>query len=97
MKKSSKIDIGWFVSVMSACLIMALVCMNGCTDAWLGTLDALGSRHTVTLYSGGKVVKTWTSTGKVETETDSDGYYFVDESTGKLVRVTGDVVIEVIQ
>lgn len=45
------------------------------------------------MYSGGQKVREWTSTGKVLSESQSDGYYFEDSETGKLIEVAGDVVI----
>jgi len=68
--------------------------MLGCSDAAFASMGSLGESHKITLYSGGKIVREWISTGKIENETSSDGFYFRDKSTGKLVRVTGDVVIE---
>ena len=42
----------------------------------------------------GTVIKVWESTGNVSNEAQSDGWYFKDEATGKLVEVTGTLVIE---
>lgn len=64
-----------------------------CTDASKAKLGGYGDEHTVELYSGGKKVREWTSSGKVQSEESSDGYYFNDKETGKLVEVSGDVVI----
>jgi hypothetical protein len=36
---------------------------------------------------------TWISSGKVQSEENSDGYYFNDKKTGKLIEVTGRMVI----
>ena len=71
---------------------MSMVC--GCKDSTRAQLFAMGSKHRITLYSGGVAVKTWTSTGNVSNQEHSDGYYFEDESTHKLVEVSGQVVIE---
>ena len=68
------------------------VCL-GCTSAERGRLTSYGQSHTVQLYSGGELVREWKSTGKVLTESESDGYYFTDGETGSQVRVTGDIVI----
>lgn len=84
---------------MSKTLLLALsvlICSVGCTDAEWSAFSALGNRHHITMYSGGKVVAEWTSTGKIENEAHSDGFYFKDEKTGRMVSVTGDVVIEVL-
>lgn len=72
-------------------LMTALV---GCTDAQMAKNTAYGTKFKVTLWSGGDAVKTWTSTGKVETESQSDGWYFTDDVNKKLVRVSGSVTIE---
>lgn len=77
-------------------LVVAVACclpFVGCTDANLARQSALGNKHRVELWSGGKLVREWTSTGKVESESQSDGYYFVDVESRELVRVTGDLVI----
>ena len=77
----------WFVI---ACLLAAI----GCTDAETAARTSLGSEFRVTLWSGGHSVKQWVSSGKVLTEKDSDGYYFMDKETKKLVRISGDITVE---
>ena len=88
------------VKVVCRMLIMFfcgfLIHAIGCTSAQRARTEAFGNDHRVTLYSGGEAVKTWTSDGKVMTETDSDGYYFRDKESKKLVRVSGDIVIEML-
>ncbi|MEW6381500.1 MAG: hypothetical protein AB1611_18125 [bacterium] len=53
----------------------------------------IGRPGIVKLYSGGRLVEQWESTGKVISEENSDGWLFVDKKTGKLIRVSGTVVI----
>ena len=43
----------------------------------------------------GKIIKQWESTGSVSNSEKSDGWYFEDAATGKLVEVTGTLSIEV--
>lgn len=76
-----------------ACLVLALMAAS-CTDAERARFFALGDKHLVQLYSGGKVAKEWYSTGKVEC---SDGGIcsFMNAANGKLVKTTGDITIEV--
>lgn len=74
--------------------IALIFSMTACSDAEKAAWGALGEKHRVTLYSGGQKVGEWTTTGKIENESSSDGYYFNDEKTGKLVSVTGTLVIE---
>lgn len=76
-----------------ALLLLSLAALAGCTDASVARLQALGCPHKVELYSGGQKVREWTSTGKVQSEEQSDGYYFCDKETNVLVRVSGDLVI----
>ncbi len=64
-----------------------------CTDATRAKIGGYGDEHQVELYSGGKKVREWTASGKVESEETSDGYFFNDKETGLLVEVSGDVVI----
>lgn len=64
-----------------------------CTDAKWKKVTALGSPAKVTCYSGGKVIFDGKSTGKVPSEEHSDGWFFEDVETNKLIRVSGDCVI----
>ena len=74
-------------------LIGITVTLNSCTDATMSQLGGLGDKHTIELYSGGKLVKTWISTGKVISSKRSDGYYFRDTECDCNVEVSGDLVI----
>jgi len=66
-----------------------------CTSAHIQQWEALGSKHKITLYAAdGKVLGTWESTGRVANEGNSDGWYFKDDKTGKLIEVTGTLIIE---
>jgi hypothetical protein len=63
----------------------------------MAQLRAMGCRHNVTLYAAnGTVIKYWISTGNVSNQNASDGWFFEDEETKRLVEVTGTLVIEVI-
>lgn len=74
-------------------LIFAGLLMSGCTDAGWQKVVALGDPGTIICYSGGKEIFNGTSTGKISTETESDGWFFKDAETGKLIRISGDCVI----
>jgi hypothetical protein len=74
-------------------LSIAVLTLAGCTDSMRSKWGGLGNSFKVEMYSGGQLVRSWVSTGKVLSETNSDGYYFKDKETGKLVEVAGDVVI----
>ena len=77
-------------------LFLITLSFISCTDATISSFKAYGDEHTVELYSGGKKVREWISTGKVISESSSDGYKFMDSKTNKLVRVSGDVVITIL-
>ena len=80
------------LKTLAAFLILSVV---SCSDAERSAFSALGKKHRVKMYSGGVVVGEWTSSGKIENEDQSDGYYFKDDATGKMVTVSGDVTITV--
>lgn len=73
--------------------ITFITVFNSCTDAEREKLANFGNKFSIDMYSGGKLVRTWISSGKVSSENGSDGYYFTDAATGKLVEISGDVVI----
>ena len=73
---------------------MLLFC--GCTSATRQKIASFGEPHKIEMYSGGVKVCEWESTGYVRSEENSDGYFFTDRKTGKLVKVIGDVVITVL-
>lgn len=64
----------------------------GCTDARMSKLLQLGSPQHIKCYSGGAVIYEGDSTGKVANENDSDGYYWEDAATQKIVEVSADCV-----
>ena len=77
-------------------ILIAVVALSSCKDATIAQFNALNKKHIITQYGcDGKVINKWISTGSVSNEEHSDGWYFEDEATGKLVEVTGQIVIEV--
>jgi hypothetical protein len=80
--------------LISAIALAIILASTGCTTADRAKVFAYGSHHKITLYSGGVAVRTWHSSGAINNEEHSDGYYFMDDTTGKLIRVSGSVVIE---
>lgn len=76
-------------------LVTAAVLCGGCKDSDTAQFQARGKKHRITLYgSDGVVIKKWESTGGVSNEAQSDGWYFMDAATGKLVEVAGTLIIE---
>lgn len=80
--------------ISRALLILIAFSLISCTSADRAKLGSIGSHHKITLYSGGIAVRVWHSSGVIQNEEHSDGYYFMDDTTRRLVRVSGDLVIE---
>ena len=74
-------------------LSVATVSLIGCTDAEMSRLFSFGDSAKVTCYSGGEVIYSGYSTGKIKSEENSDGYFFKDKKTGSLMEVSGNCVI----
>ena len=70
--------------------------LSGCKDATIAQFNALSKPHIITLYGcNGDTIQQWHSTGSVSNEEHSDGWYFEDRETGKLIETTGNIVIEI--
>ena len=67
--------------------------ITSCTDAKRAKLLALGSSRSIECYSGDTLIYKGMSSGKIASEQASDGYYFKDNATGKLMEVSGNCVL----
>ena len=77
-------------------LTIGLISIYSCKDATSAQYSALGKEHIITQYGcDGKIINRWTSTGSVSNEEKSDGWYFEDSATHKLIEVTGTILIQV--
>ena len=74
-------------------IITLFTLLLACSDTDLASMKSIGDPGHITCYSGGQVIYEGDSTGKIETETQSDGWKFMDSKTQRLVRVSGDCVI----
>lgn len=82
------------MKVISCLFVFVLLAiLLGCTDATVSQITTFGNSGHITCYSGGKVIYDGVSTGKIATESSSDGWFFKDSSSGKLIRVSGACVI----
>lgn len=71
-----------------------MITFTSCKDAQFAQFQALGSKHTITQYgSDGHIIGQWESTGNVNNQEYSDGWYFKDNKTGKLIEVCGTLQI----
>ena len=86
-------SIPFFKYMKTLITLLVVATLASCTDAERAKFGGYGDKFKVEMYSGGQKVREWTSSGKVLSEDGSDGYYFNDADTGKLIEVAGDVVI----
>jgi len=79
-------------------LLLAVVAISylvvSCTDAQRSKIGGLGDEFTIELLNcDGTIARSYESTGKVSSEQESDGYFFKDKASGKLIEVTGTIII----
>ena len=75
-------------------LAFSLLFTFSCSDAIKAKIKGSGSEFSIEMINcDGSIAKTWISSGKVSSEQDSDGYYFMEKETGKLIEVTGRLII----
>ena len=84
-------------SVVWLALIVTQVGILGCTDGSRAKFSAYGGAAKIKCYSGDTLIFEGESTGKINSEANSDGYYFVDKSDNKLKEVSGNCIIEYIE
>lgn len=77
-------------------IVGCLVIAPACTSGEQAAMGAWGRPHHIKQFSGGNLIGEWDSAGKIN-ETQSDGYYFQDLKTGKLVSVSGTVQITLLK
>ena len=82
---------------MKKILVLAIALgLSSCKDSNMAQWNSLGKHHIIILYAAdGKVINTWESTGNVSNEKGSDGWYFEDVASGKLVEISGTMAITV--
>lgn len=64
-----------------------------CSDANRSLIRGYGDDFDVTLYSGGKAVRRWTSSGKVHSSDCNGSFFFRERNTRRLVEVSGTIAI----
>jgi hypothetical protein len=80
--------------LLGSVTVLGLLSLGACSNADMAQMGAMGSPAHIQCFSGGVLILDATSTGKVSTENESDGWYFEDAATHRLVRVSGDCVIK---
>lgn len=77
---------------MNKLIFGLLLLLVGCTDASISKFKQLGGPQHIRCYSGGVLIYEGNSTGKIANEANSDGYYFEDAATGKIVEVSAHCI-----
>lgn len=78
---------------MKGILVLALIALLcGCTDAEWASYGAYGEEAGVFCYSGGKVIFSDESTGKV-LQLDGDGITYKSKKSGRYVRAYADCIV----
>lgn len=73
---------------------LTLLLIISCTDATRSKIGGIGGEYKVEMIGcDGKIVRSWNSSGKVLSEETTDGYYFKEKETGKLIEVSGSIII----
>jgi len=80
-------------STLSIAAALVVVLAAGCTDATRAHLSQYNDPAEVTCYSGGAVIYHGTSTGKIQSNAEEDGLYFMEQERGKFVRLYADCVV----
>jgi hypothetical protein len=76
----------------SIALMFSIALLAGCTDATVANLSQYGDEAKVQCFSGGQVVYSGTSTGKIQASEAGVGVYFREKESGKFVRLYADCV-----
>lgn len=88
--RKMKMNLGTAVALFIA-IVMGI---TSCTDATRAKFGGYGDEFKVEMINcDGTIAREWISSGKVQSESNSDGYYFNEKKTGKLIEVTGRLVI----
>lgn len=80
--------------ILSLLFIAMAFIFTSCTDGVKAKWSGYGENFQVDLVNcDGTITHSWISSGKVESEANSDGYFFKDKNTNLLVEVTGTLII----
>ncbi len=78
--------------------IISIFFLHGCSSwrtSFSRSISDVSNRNArITCYSGGQVIFSGETDGKVISEENSDGYVFINKKTGKLMEVSGDCIIK---
>ena len=81
----------WIILTLVA--LAFVISLSGCYSATRAKMFSNNTPHHIKQFSCGQVIGEWDSVGRVFSEEHSDGFYFEDMKTRKLVMVSGEVQI----
>lgn len=89
----------WCFNVLPCAAGISLLMMTtGCSSWRMGlsrtTADWSNRSAEISCYSGGQLIYSGKTNGKVISESNSDGYIFIAAEDGKLKEVSGDCIIK---
>ena len=89
----------WRLDVIpNAAAISLLLMTTGCSSWRTGlsrtSADWVNRSAQISCYSGGQLIYSGKTNGKVFSESNSDGYTFIAADDGKLKEVSGDCIIK---
>ncbi len=91
--RSRKIATVWIGAIIFVAFLIAIL-LSACTEAESARTFNYGKPGRVTCHAAGGAYFDDFSTGRIEKHGESDGFYFVSASTGRLTEVTGDCVVD---
>ena len=78
---------------MKIVYLIPLLFLVSCSDARRSKILGFGQPRSIECYSGEKLIYSGYSTGKINSEDGSDGYYFQEKRSGKLIEVSGNCIL----
>lgn len=75
-------------------LLVLIPFLTGCTDAQFAKTFSLNQSREITCYSGAQIIYHGHTTGRIENEHKSDGYYFQENESKKLVETNAPCIIK---
>jgi hypothetical protein len=75
-------------------LLVVILIATSCSDATKGSFSALGKSRIVKCYSGGVEIYSGITTGKIENESHSDGYFFTD-TNGEYIEINANCIFKI--
>lgn len=77
---------------MKKIITIFIACIS-CTNAQVKQVTTIGNYGHIKCFSGGQLIYEGDSTGKIATEENSDGWFFEEKGSNKLIRISGDCII----